>query len=639
MAGFEHLGQEIIRVILSYVIKTGQFKYCGQSIWSPDVRAVANLRLTSKQLKQCVDSLVMPPPPWALRSFDWGRLKQTAQQILAHYPPSQWIFCTVGTTFPLTVFMALLDEQVDCLHLLTGKDHEQDHGVTGALSPFRPPTNEAVKTVLESQRKIVIIDWSGIDFFLAKRFLSERRCNTEKLVRLCLDNDYPDLWPVGTADVGTIAWLVTRFHAAKDPIVTLAPLAIDDVPKSVSLRQRGRGKQDPAPKFGTEMTFTNAALVRDKKNPLPIEERKQWIEQLRAMCSKFKTHEGSLLFEVDDDTSDLLNPGEQHPRILFPKILMGTSAEDWWYQVTTDCKVIELKTKPMTLVELLKLEKILVENDRHLELIDLIQRFIFDAAKEKVGLEPHDTVGAGHIHIDIESAFMSNPIMLLNFMTDIHNLGAWPFLAMGHQYSESAPLSLLPQDSIEAYAQIVATIGKSGMGESTCDTLLQLIRDTVYIHSRNHLLENEKDPNKRDLPSIQKYQTVSLTKVSKVTRRSLTLELRALRPQHSATELRRMIELLHNRIVYATEREQVVRFDPPQANRRSESGTKPESYVEIARRFIQYALAAKVNPLDYLEYMAPEFQNGFQTLLAEANGVKRTKGPTPPKNRADLKKQ
>ena len=80
---------------------------------------------------------------------------------------------------------------------------------------------------------------------------------------------------------------------------------------------------------------------------------------------------------------------------------------DFWVKYSTDFWVIEMKSKPST-AETYEREKILLDNTMFNPLANL-------------GLSPAITFSSGHIHIDRDSTFGSDPQLLRDFVVDLLN--------------------------------------------------------------------------------------------------------------------------------------------------------------------------------------------------------------------------
>jgi hypothetical protein len=81
--------------------------------------------------------------------------------------------------------------------------------------------------------------------------------------------------------------------------------------------------------------------------------------------------------------------------------------DKWWFEITDDYNVIEIKAKPAT-------------EARFRELKDRIHTDVFEFFKGE-GYEPHESVGGGHISIGRSSAFGGRDLLLRNWIVDIFN--------------------------------------------------------------------------------------------------------------------------------------------------------------------------------------------------------------------------
>jgi hypothetical protein len=368
------------------------------------------------------------------------------------------------------------------------------------------------------------------------------------------------------------------------------------------------------PLFGTEMTFSSQQLIADYKtkgDSVSIPKKRAWKDKLDEICGGGKKLSGFTC--RSSDGTDAFT-GETWPQATFPDF------DDWYYQVTTDHDVIELKTKPMTLATAIKLE-------------DLINKTIFLFAKNTptLKLNPQPAKGAGHIHIDVATGFDGDPILLLNFMTDIHNLGFWPMYDVNEELQEATPLALQPETGGRAaYAALVDQVSKGFPPEAGSDGqqrsrwLIEQIRTSVYTSTRNRMV----NATGKDKPSIRKYQTLCLEKISST---SLgTVEIRAMRPQPNAKLLVATLKLLHRRIVHGTKRGVVVPFAPPALTVDRSDRFDEASRKEIARRFVAYVKGANPedgkDPLSALDFidLAPAQLKEAVRAAAQPQPVQQT---------------
>ena len=91
----------------------------------------------------------------------------------------------------------------------------------------------------------------------------------------------------------------------------------------------------------------------------------------------------------------------------------------------------------------------------------LFQKLVFDTAK-KIDLKPHYRIGGGHIHLDKETHFKGNDLLLRNFIVDTMNHPELFMGALSHDYLNASPLAILHRTSRERFIKILEEYDKEG---------------------------------------------------------------------------------------------------------------------------------------------------------------------------------
>jgi hypothetical protein len=264
--------------------------------------------------------------------------------------------------------------------------------------------------------------------------------------------------------------------------------------------------------FGSEFTFANADTLADGKrlgdeesaspaNTTAMERWKEWV----------KTH-------CEDCTITKGIDREKNP---FYRI---THSNGFWFQIALDPWVVETQMKPMT-----------AEEYRHH--YELIQYLVFQGAKESAGLTPHDIIGGGHIHLDLETTFKGDLHLFKNFFIDYQN---HPELAVGvfGDHSDNAPpLAVQTQKQRDTLLRLVEDRTTSSQA---IEDFAKNIEEQVYTETFYYKF------------GPKKYQAINLNRTANLNIPSSdrTVEIRSFAPQKDLNEFLLILELLEGRLAY-----------------------------------------------------------------------------------------
>ncbi|WP_437571821.1 hypothetical protein [Sorangium sp. So ce542] len=285
-------------------------------------------------------------------------------------------------------------------------------------------------------------------------------------------------------------------------------------------------------------------------------------------------------------------------------------ANRWWYDISHDVPCIELSTRRMTWKQ-------------SAALADVMQLYIFDFAKDVLGLTPHVQEGGGHIHIDLSTGFKNNPKLLLNFMTDIHNLGVWPFLNLGFMKKVAPPLSCQPKRARSAYAMLLQNAGKLSVPE-----IVTAIQRDVYGGAMDDKTVHNQLIGLRSLESrMSGLQRRWARKAAKDDRRKpkgedylkvASLEIRAFRPQQSAAEVVLILKLLQRRL-RATKREELVKYTGIELPVKDgwihlpgEGGVGEKQWAQAAQAIVLYFAETSLPIGDYVHFFPEEVREAIR---------------------------
>jgi len=205
-----------------------------------------------------------------------------------------------------------------------------------------------------------------------------------------------------------------------------------------------------------------------------------------------------------------------------------TFEDGWWMEITADPWVVEILTKPMTLIE--------VQKNKH-----RIQTMIFDAAKS-LSLEPNGSDSqfaraAGHLNIGTLSSFDGDGEAFLKFFVDHANhpeLSAGVFLK---DFYNAPPVSAL---SSEARGNLVNLVERQQARHrfKAPQEMAETILNDVY--SKSYVLGGGAH-----------YQALSIKKVPDASLvQDTPFEIRSMKMQQSAEDFALICELMEKRIEF-----------------------------------------------------------------------------------------
>ncbi len=358
------------------------------------------------------------------------------------------------------------------------------------------------------------------------------------------------------------------------------------------------GKVDPY--FGAEFTFVKK-ISRKLFGPSDTS-ASEWCTKAKSFCEE---DTGCVVYDnIDGKGVPFLKSA---PKPSGFKCMVGVQDREpgrtWYYVVTVDQICVEIIIRPMTLGQVV-------------DLIPSINKYLFDIAG-KCGLEPHDYKGGGHIHIDVETAFVSTE-HFFNFLTTIYNMGLWP---MSPNYDNmlwwAKPPGINREGTVvegqrEAYTRILDSFRKkSRIPEggpyiemrhysnriiekvTTGDAKGVTVKlSTIAGDDLSQQVFKSRDPNILDIYLFETrcapefYNEESNWEVM----RTGTFELRAIAPQRTVEDFIVHLKFLSGILKYTSYLEDLIPYDPPPIEwdeyPSGDSGRlKSECAGEIARRY------------------------------------------------------
>lgn len=308
-----------------------------------------------------------------------------------------------------------------------------------------------------------------------------------------------------------------------------------------------------------------------------IEKKYQELYELwRSKYSSFRINEQNL---INEDRWEFVTPDNVK----------------FWLGV--DPAILEIGTSPMTLQEF-KTHK------------DQIQKMIFDDTKS-IGLEPQLFAGGGHINIGLEQ-FHNKRLLLLNFLIDFYN---HPELSMGvFGYDTNNAINL---------RQALYNIQKLYMDFQH----LARVRDRSYyaflLKLETRLTPAIADPffkywsAQRPSANLEAYRggNVAIQLRNNTEKMSgYRIEIRAVRPQASADQWIRMIELLQARINYLEQFDELLPIKKKPLRIQHKGPLKnllwnpPVDEQQALENFHKYVTESGLDWKDHQDYLWPNWK-------------------------------
>lgn len=346
------------------------------------------------------------------------------------------------------------------------------------------------------------------------------------------------------------------------------------------------GKGDGGACYGLELTFADppTASVKMSANENFSTGHdvaaQAWLKEMRTRCSDSAVCwiEPFGVLGSDPKLSEKCAPEpDQEPlakgtagkayefRVCYPG-----KVHPWFYEVTYDPGVLEIKTYPTNRRSLMALKKRFTDD-------------IFGAATA-AGLQTASVSGGGQVHVDVDSAFGATPEggrRLLNFMNGIYNLRLFPLSPDVSQFPTDAP-PLIYNVELESGATSKAVHGQTDrvLTRNVADSYRGFLKSAAGKTPQELLDLLKKIPN-----FGSKY-----LEINPHTDKG-TIELRNIDDMLSVTEMYAVIDVLDQLIQGAAKSDQVDLLTDDQiritlvATGANQVRIKDEHAVDIATRF------------------------------------------------------
>lgn len=332
--------------------------------------------------------------------------------------------------------------------------------------------------------------------------------------------------------------------------------------------------------WGPEWTFTS--------NTIPFMQLGEGFDELAFYLHKIHAVLNSQAKDSDYKVSDIRD--EVASMGYAPESFTVTYKNGFWFQVTMDYGVLEVKAKPLTIQE-------------WEEMAPTVQRHLFDSMAS-VGLHPDIERGGGHIHAGAQEAFRGNPRILAAYLTDLwselENDGG---ILRGHtrQAPEIHEYSLSDQ---KAYNQILSWVEQ---GRIKSD--LQLASLINKLHPLNGRMAKG---------GVSVWRITS----DNIRRRTATLETRKIRPQKDMKTFILILKLLEARLKFVLENKlepltpiEIRQFRVPEDNLANRE--------KQVRWFYKFVTESGLDFDDYRTLLTPDYESIATRLYPSVKPLKR----------------
>ncbi|MGH1468804.1 MAG: hypothetical protein ACRBBP_07995, partial [Bdellovibrionales bacterium] len=269
-----------------------------------------------------------------------------------------------------------------------------------------------------------------------------------------------------------------------------------------------------------------------------------------------------------------------------------TLPNGFWFEITTDLWALEVKTKPVSLEEFKNLQ-------------EPLQNLVWSAANQ-ADVRPHDRLGGGHIHLDIESHFGKDRLAFRNFIVDLANRPELFMGAFGFNYFNAPPLALFGQEALDGFKEVLHNF----------DTHPDLeIKD--LMHEINHFYSTLKNPVVGG--TSEKFHAVNLTHFDLGALG--TVELRGFRPQLNALHTELLMEIFTGRIRELKKRRTPLLLNAPDYSKHFDSVKTSNGRVykntipakQILRTLVNFLKDSRITLNAYDPFITEELKDSLNT--------------------------
>jgi len=271
--------------------------------------------------------------------------------------------------------------------------------------------------------------------------------------------------------------------------------------------------------------------------------------------------------------------------------------EGFWFELTIDNNVLEVKTEPMTEQQL---------TDRSF----VLEQLVWKSAK-KVGVTPHKRLGGGHLHLDLKSHFGHDRLLFRNFVVDLMNRPELFMGGLGLNYF-NPPLAFYGPKAAKKFKKLVAKFDQNP--HLSIEDFMKMM--SAFYNSLEHPV----------LPTpYAKFQALNFEHILLG-----TLEIRALRPQVSAEHSLRLVKMFKSRIKTLKGQNAKIEIDVPDLSQ-SYKVVKKKGYrhylhnlkpQKIMRSVQNYALAGGLSKHFYDDFVTEELKQDLKKIKTSGKNKK-----------------
>ena len=383
--------------------------------------------------------------------------------------------------------------------------------------------------------------------------------------------------PYKNESILSLIWPISLGHMTRIPLALLIILLASPTAQG-AIRK---------PTMSSELEFTNAEILKGNHGPEGqahlsdenLAAQEAWAEKMRNYCKRTKTcsveERYDMTYAMVDDDDETILTSDDYPnyRIKY--------RDGFYYDVTLDPFVIEIKLKPMTLEEAIKHQ-------------EKIQRDIFDLAAG-MGLHPPKKESS-QIHLGVKSAFGAKNEITENFRNFVAGM------ILTHQElwvlfiddtSNAPPLSSLHESQTLAFEAIIEDIDKK---------LIKDYHEFCKRMKRDVYGETFDADMVSDYDKANKYHAVNVNRLCKrFGMDEKTTEFRSLPPQTSAAVILKLYTLFDayvNWLALHPGKQPLKRFNP-----------KKSATHQWVRDYIDFIKMIGLNPKDYAELLQPKYRD------------------------------
>lgn len=300
------------------------------------------------------------------------------------------------------------------------------------------------------------------------------------------------------------------------------------------------------PMFGLEFTFTNEKIIEEARTGHDTSEFKNYIAKHQYWKMLSDNIKAKCLASGDCKMGMTM---DKHDLAFTVRFKDGFS-----FSVGSDSKVLEANAQPNTL-------------QSYKLVLDRLDQYLFQSARE-VGLEPHQNLGGGHIHVS-RRAFRENTLAFRNFFVDFQNRPEIGLGVFGKSYQNAPMLSLLNPKNRIAFEKTLKKLSQNK--NMSLNEFVNLIREDVYTES---YVPEWGGPTH--------YQALNLNRMNWEDQFA-TIEIRSFRPQKNVEIFYKQIQLLNRWIERMQNVQYEIAYLSPKTQREYTDSEKRDALIKLLK--------------------------------------------------------